>query len=110
MDNFILNGNEAAKAIVLIYKKNFIFNNIALTEAMPFIQINDELLHLISENLVDMVICTEIATFEKCPIFEKIQPSFTDRDYVQRELDYEDSNRENSLNRCSIDTFPRPKT
>lgn len=97
--NFLKNGNKGAKAIVLIYKKNHRFNDIVITQSVSAIPINEKILALIQDHLVDMVAYAEIAALEKCNIFERIQPSFKNRDYMLRELDtkFIDS----SLNRCS---------
>lgn len=97
--NFLKNGNKGAKAIILIYKKNHKFDDIVLTQSVSAIKINDKILSLIKDHLVDMVVYAELEQSEKCKIFERIQPTFINRDYMLREMDY--IFIDNSLNRCS---------
>lgn len=97
--NWMKNGNRGAKAIVLIYKENHKFNDIVLTESVSAIAITDKILDTIKSHLVDMVAYAELAASERCNIFEMIQPSFKNRDYMLREMDH--SFIDNSLNRCS---------
>lgn len=102
MSNFLLNGWSGPKAIVLIYKKNERFKDFTIKETSTFITIDDTVLNIIQDNLVDMVVYAENAKVERCNIFEQIQPRFVNINYMLREFDRGD--RDNSLNRCSIET------
>lgn len=105
MSNFLLNGDNAPKGIVLLYKEGERFWDIRLTHDRTFIPITDEILNVIRENLHDMVVYAERAAAEKCSIFEEIQPQFIDRDYMLREFDISFDERDNSLNRCTVETI-----
>lgn len=97
--NWLKNGNKGAKAIVLIYKKNHKFDEIVLTNSVSAIPLNEKILAIIKNHLVDMVAYAELAPAERCNIFERIQPSFKNSDYMLREMDH--NFIDNSLNRCS---------
>lgn len=78
------------------------FEDFKITERSTSITIDDKVLRIIQENLVDMVVYAEEASIERCNIFEIIQPRFNNINYMLREVDRGD--RDNSLNRCSIET------
>lgn len=97
------NGDNSLNAIVLIYnEKGKPLSDFVLTESQPYLLLDEKLRKKIEENLVDIVVYSHKASFERCLKYETIAPKLEGRAYALREFNLNDDDF--SLNRCTEKT------
>ena len=104
--DFIPDGDEVPYAVALVrFTSNALFAPIIrkMTRTNPFISLDDpHLMELLRDSLEDIVIYGRGARTDGCTVFTDLYPPFSDQHYLLRE--YDTSNGDYSLNRCTIQT------
>lgn len=108
LTSFIPNGNKVPHAILLLKidkKDATTFHNYFQISHHRVVSIDTAKSDLIKTYLIDMVVYSRKASYDKCSIFEEWVPRFTDKQYVL--TDYNTNNHKDySLNRCTASRDP----
>ena len=102
--NFLTNGDQMPKGVVLLYSSDGI-PNLSLNTIMPCIEINDYWIKRLQKTIIDIVVYARNTPADKCDIFTVLTQAMgeEEKNYLLRDYD-EIWKKDLSLSRCTLKT------